>query len=329
MSLVLVGIDEAGYGPMLGPMCMSASAFLIEGWKPGDTAPDLWAMLAPLVVRTPGQVRAARTPALAVNDSKALKLPNGSKVRHPCTLLERGVLSFLRVSSGAVPGSDLEYFGSVAASRPRQPWYAGPATPWPIGHTRDELLTLSSALGAGHAHAGVRFLGFSCRCVCESGFNDAHARLGNKSGVWEEQFCALMEDVRRTLIPPGDVPVRIVCDHQGARTRYTGLLERAMPGDPFVTLQETPTQSRYASSCRDTRVVFRTEAEREHLPVALASMCAKLTREACMARFNRHWCGLHAELKPTAGYTRDARRWIADLLEHDPGAPVSQMVRRA
>jgi hypothetical protein len=41
-------------------------------------------------------------------------------------------------------------------------------------------------------------------------------------------------------------------------------------------------------------------------------MMAKLVRELMMARFNRYWCGFIPELKPTAGYNQDARRWLRD-----------------
>ena len=51
--------------------------------------------------------------------------------------------------------------------------------------------------------------------------------------------------------------------------------------------------------------------------LALASMTAKLTRELLMRRFNAYWCAhaldLHGvQLKPTAGYAVDARRWITE-----------------
>jgi hypothetical protein len=42
-------------------------------------------------------------------------------------------------------------------------------------------------------------------------------------------------------------------------------------------------------------------------------MIAKLVRELSMARFNRYWCARRAELKPTAGYAQDARRWLHDM----------------
>ncbi len=32
-----------------------------------------------------------------------------------------------------------------------------------------------------------------------------------------------------------------------------------------------------------------------------------------MMRFNRYWASRQAELKPTAGYVQDARRWLGDV----------------
>jgi ribonuclease HII len=60
-------------------------------------------------------------------------------------------------------------------------------------------------------------------------------------------------------------------------------------------------------------VQFMPCAESEHAPVALASMAAKLTRELLMARFNRHWGRRVPDLKPTAGYSADARRWLVEM----------------
>ena len=45
---------------------------------------------------------------------------------------------------------------------------------------------------------------------------------------------------------------------------------------------------------------------------ALASCLAKYTRETCMAAFNAYWCERQPGLKPTAGYTTDGRRWVAE-----------------
>jgi hypothetical protein len=47
--------------------------------------------------------------------------------------------------------------------------------------------------------------------------------------------------------------------------------------------------------------------------VALASMIAKYVRELHMARLNRFFTGHMPELKPTAGYFTDARRYLREI----------------
>jgi ribonuclease HII len=57
---------------------------------------------------------------------------------------------------------------------------------------------------------------------------------------------------------------------------------------------------------------FRTKAE-ELLPVALASMVAKYTREVLMHQFNHFWAQHIPGLKPTQGYPLDAKRFRNDI----------------
>ncbi len=47
--------------------------------------------------------------------------------------------------------------------------------------------------------------------------------------------------------------------------------------------------------------------------MAAASVVAKYLREACMAAFNRFWQGRRPDLKPTAGYPSDAKRFLAEI----------------
>ena len=44
-------------------------------------------------------------------------------------------------------------------------------------------------------------------------------------------------------------------------------------------------------------------------------MTAKYLRELAMRAFNEFWCGHLPELRPTAGYTQDARRFKQDIAE--------------
>jgi len=85
--LVYAGIDEAGYGPMFGPLCVGASVFVLEDYNPEEGAPDIWSLLSTILCKS----RKDRHHRIAINDSKKLK--SGSR---PEDLfgLERGVFAF-------------------------------------------------------------------------------------------------------------------------------------------------------------------------------------------------------------------------------------------
>ena len=75
-------------------------------------------------------------------------------------------------------------------------------------------------------------------------------------------------------------------------------------------LEESREKSRYRMGSMD--FCFRTKAE-EFLPVALASMVAKYTREVLMHQFNHFWAQHIPGLKPTQGYPLDAKRFREDI----------------
>ena len=102
---------------------------------------------------------------------------------------------------------------------------------------------------------------------------------------------------------------------------YGPLLEQTFPYADVTMVGENSKASCYSiegtgeAHGRRMRVFFSVGADEEHFPVALASMGAKLVRELAMARFNRFFCERLAELKPTAGYTIDGRRWLRDAAQ--------------
>jgi hypothetical protein len=64
--------------------------------------------------------------------------------------------------------------------------------------------------------------------------------------------------------------------------------------------------------------------------VALASMTAKYVRELLMDRFNRFWQHHAPDLKPTAGYVQDGRRFLAEIdpLIQSLGIDRRQLIRQ-
>jgi hypothetical protein len=59
--------------------------------------------------------------------------------------------------------------------------------------------------------------------------------------------------------------------------------------------------------------MFSVAGERA-LPTALASMFSKYLRELAMRAFNEFWQGRVDQLRPTAGYPTDARRFKQAIL---------------
>jgi ribonuclease HII len=76
-------------------------------------------------------------------------------------------------------------------------------------------------------------------------------------------------------------------------------------------------------------ITFASKSDEHHLPVALASMIAKYTRELHMIRLNRFFAGIMPELKPTAGYVTDGRRFLKEIepLLADNGINRDDLVR--
>lgn len=315
-TLLYAGVDEAGYGPMLGPLCVALSLFEVRGWSDGDPPPDLWERLRAVVCRCPAEERGGR---ISVNDSKRLKGPGGPDDPRALARLERAVLLFLALRDGPdVCASDRSLHAALGASLEPHAWYGGDDLPLPVAPGAGSLAMAVNSAAAACEAAGARPIALRACVVGESGFNDGCESGGSKAAV---NFGAAMRLVRLvwTEHAPGCAAPggpRVVLDRHGGRTCYAESLERALPGAEVTDAIETPAASWIALQGKDGRrmtVIVQPEAESSHLPVALASMTAKYLRELAMRRFNRYWCARSPGLAPTAGYVQDARRWLQDV----------------
>lgn len=306
---------------MLGPLCVGLSVFRVRGWSPGDPAPDLWERLAPSLVRTP---REAARGGVPVGDSKRLKLANSSVTRHPLTHLERGVLALLGARDGGIPATDADLFHSLGAALGDGPWYAGDARGLPCGSPADLLRIDAAGVRAAMHKAGVELVDLRVMVFDEPGFNRMLSERRSKAAVVE---AGLEHHLRGALGAAGDGGcLRVVADRQSGRTRYGHVLGRVFGS--VEAEEESARASRYKVDGRHG-VILHSEAEDAHLPVALASMAAKLVRELAMARFNRYWSARVPELKPTAGYVQDARRWLGDVQGVITAPERERLVRKA
>jgi ribonuclease HII len=341
----MIGIDEAGYGPNLGPLAVAASSWWVEeenaevgrGKAEGSSSNVavlaaagrqrssticLYKRLSKIVSRTASERK------LAVADSKQLYKP-GLGLRQ----LERGVLVGQRACQSGephkeqnqplAPGAKTEGINPSARWKdlihrhaPPLPFYADYDCDLPIDATRPEIEKLSQRFDAACGLAGVRLVDLRVRLVYPQEFNDLTNQFGNKAGALSHVSVGLLREVMDSLtarsprIREGLAKTTVTCDKHGGRNRYVAILQHHFPEQWIDTLAESGPASRYAWGASESRteVCFRVEGEAE-LPVALASMTAKYHRELAMRAFNDFWCARIPELRPTAGYPTDSRRY--------------------
>jgi len=161
----------------------------------------------------------------------------------------------------------------------------------------------------GHIEAGLRTRDLYNPFPEE--FNRLCDEHGTKGAALSHVTLGLAAELSRPL---GAEPISVLCDKHGGRNRYADLLADHFP-DHFIEIHgESRARSIYRFGPPDRRIEFRFQTKGEsYLQAALASMASKYLRELAMRAFNHFWCSRVPDLKPTAGYPQDARRFKAAI----------------
>jgi len=326
---ILVGIDEAGYGPHLGPLVVAAAAVRLPA--SGIPDPNLWGGLRGHVRRRP------RGPSgrLVICDSKEAYTACGPAP------LERATLAFL-AASGAPPASLSALLEATRVPSADGETAGGPACPWerpaalalPLYLEDGSVASAAERLARGLGRLGGRCERLWINVASPARFNRLVGATGNKAGALFALTADLIAAVHRRW--PGET-VHVTMDRHGGRQHYADLLAQAFPMERISVIEESPRLSIYtlwrsdgAGRPAQTRLTIRSRCEQGSLPTALASMAAKYVRELHMHQLNAYFRARVAGLRPTAGYGRDAWRFLAEVdgARCAEGVPDAAILRR-
>lgn len=312
----LCGIDEAGYGPNLGPMV--TTLVTVPLWNRSESI-DLWNELKSIVRKADG----SRDERIIVDDSKAVYSPAKG-----LGTLERSVLTLLDAAPARLRDLWDTHISTPWEEMEREPWHCGELElPQAFdGETSEGKSRLSKQLSAKQIGA------FSFRCIVTfpRPFNAMTDRHDSKGAVtlWAvgkllEQLPELCEQHRRGYF---------AMDKLGGRDYYQGLLRQCFFGMRLHCREEGEAASRYRIELKEGswELTIEPKADSRHFVVALASMFSKYVRELLMHQFNTWWCARQPGLEPTAGYPNDAVRWWKDTakLRKKLGVPDDDLWRR-
>jgi hypothetical protein len=302
--MIVAGIDEAGYGPLLGPLVVGCCAFDVGETS---TVPCIWKRLSKLVSKN----RLASGRKIHVNDSKLVYSPaNGLKE------LERSVLAML-CAGWEMPGSLTALLSRTAQSVIEEmsayPWYrSAESERFPLEQDALPIQLFANALREEMQKSQTRFLHFAAKVVLERRLNHLMNATRNKASVLFSISAMHLDFLLRNF---GSQPMMIFCDRQGGREHYGSLLRLMFDEWSLEVLQEEDGHSYYQlhRGKDSVRIIFREKAETQCMAVALASMLSKYLRETLMRRFNAFWATHLPEVVPTAGYYNDGTRFLRDI----------------
>ncbi|MEC7584869.1 MAG: hypothetical protein VYE77_11175 [Planctomycetota bacterium] len=306
----LGGIDEAGLGPILGPMVVAGCAFQ------GPDGTDLWQLLKTHVSRKRHDKHRIR-----VADSK--KVNQGP---HGLSRLEATALCFWTVLTDQTPSTFGEWAGQLGIDTEhlkRCPWYERMDLPLPLRADADWIQLKAELIRRQMERSEVSMLTAAVRPVDVEEWNGLIADTDNKSRAHFLAYSAVLAQVLDKLPGQG----HLVADRCGARMHYARDLQNLRPQARVETLSEQKGTSAYRifSEQEDVTVTFAEKGEDRSFPTALASCMAKYVREL-MLRLLNDWFGERIPgLRPTAGYYVDGKRFLADI---DPHLAELQLDRR-
>ena len=315
---LFIGVDEAGYGPNLGPLTISASVWEVDT-SVGEA--DLIRKLAPHFAPKNWHAGCGHLP---LGDSKKL-YQSGAGLES----LEAGLLSILSQSlqNNSSKPTDHGDFSSIRnledllktvcrsdlTASEQVTWYEGlDSLEIPACLERNEVQRLQEIASKAFQDVGVSVCELRAKVITESHFNHSVERLDSKGLVLSQ---ATLELVAELFVDYPEMEVEVYCDRQGGRKNYLPVLADVFPELWFQEMKVSAERCSY-QLLGDQRLKIHFSVGGDSFPpTALASMLAKYLRERLMEAFNAFWAKQLPELRPTAGYPQDAKRFRKDIAQ--------------
>ncbi len=308
---LLIGMDEAGYGPNLGPLVITVTSWSL----PDDPVKcDVWQLLDHAVAQSPSR----NNGKLHVADSKEVYRSSNGLAN-----LERSALCILKLA-GFEPTSLNELWQMLALSLPedtdQEPWYAAIDVPLPVVCERSQIDRDTDALRMCAAQTGISCRQIRSDIVLTRRFNELTAQHDSKGQALSRMSLSLLRSV---WDPDDGNQVFVVADKHGGRNRYDHLLAEVLEDRMIFRVCEGRERSDYRVG--QTLLRFQTRAE-SHFPVAVASIISKYVRELAMRAFNEFWQREVSGLQATAGYPVDAKRFRQHIADRQTALSISDDV---
>jgi len=272
-------MDEAGYGPNLGPLVIATTRWSLPG-SPQEG--DLWELLDAGVSRKPRD--SSRIP---VGDSK--QLHQSGKGIAPLEASTLALLGAAGIRAGTFQDlcRQLNPDDVTTDDRPSNfedagPWLSEFDTPLPIAADEPSIAEATERFEQVLQQAGVGFESARADVVSEARFNRLVDVSQSKGVTLTSLSLGLLS---RTWACDELTPTRIIADKHGGRNRYAAALCETFSGQLPGIVTEGLHCSTYTLGAGE--ISFRSKGESE-FPVAVASMIAKYLREVAMELFNRY-----------------------------------------